>query len=61
MAKLKDFVMTGEPVTAALGPWPKWYCEGDLWSYGESMEDVRRHAIEAGIYKPHRLTSERDM
>lgn len=25
-----------------LGPWPQTMCDGDLWGYGESMEQVRK-------------------
>lgn len=28
-----------------LGPWPENLCDGDLWGYGESMEQVRIEAL----------------
>lgn len=28
-----------------LGPWPQNMCDGDLWGYGESMEQVRKQAL----------------
>src|SRR5574337_776610 len=32
---LCDFIRTGEAQKINLGPWPDWYCGGDLWGYGE--------------------------
>lgn len=40
---LACYIRTGEPVAPRrFGPWPQWYCEGDLWGYGPAMEDLRR-------------------
>lgn len=47
---LKVYIMAGEKVACLLGPWPKWVCKGDLWSYGEDMKIVREEAIELGVY-----------
>lgn len=29
-----------------LGPWHPMLCDGDLWGYGDSMEEVRKKCIE---------------
>jgi len=39
---LRDYIRTGEPISARwFGPWPQHICDGDLWGYGPSMDDVR--------------------
>lgn len=46
----RDFIAKGKPVPArCFGPWPSYYCDGDLWGYGEDMEAVRVAAKELGI------------
>jgi hypothetical protein len=50
---LKNYVCFGRLLHPyALGPWPRWYCDGDLWSYGLAMETVRQKARELGILQP---------
>lgn len=41
---LAAFIRTDKPIPAShFGPWPEWYCEGDLWGYGqEAMQALRR-------------------
>lgn len=46
---LRDFIRTGEPQKLGLGPWPDWFCDGDLWGYGEGMEHVRQAATSLGV------------
>ncbi len=47
---LRDFIRTGQPIHPHhLGPWPEYYCDGDLWGYGEGMEQVRLAARRLGI------------
>lgn len=32
---LADYIRTGTPIAGGhFGPWPQWYCDGDLWGYG---------------------------
>lgn len=31
------------------GPWPEWVCGGDLWGYGDDIEQVREAAWRLGI------------
>lgn len=39
---MRDYIITGEDrVARHLGPWPKEYCDGDLWGYGDDMQRVR--------------------
>lgn len=47
----RDFVMTGKKLASrAFGPWPDWYCGGDLWGYGkDATEIVRNKAKECGL------------
>lgn len=46
----RDFVISGTLLPShAFGPWPEWYCSGDLWGYGEAMEPVREKAVELGL------------
>jgi len=43
--KLRDYIKDGTKLPEGqLGPWPDWYCKGDLWGYGEDMEQVREAA-----------------
>lgn len=46
---LKEFIMTGEPQPLGLGPWPETLCGGDLWGYGDDMEQVRLAADSLGL------------
>jgi hypothetical protein len=46
---LNSFIKTARKIEAILGPWPEWYCNGDLWGYGEDMQIVRNRAIDLGI------------
>jgi len=46
----RDFITKAKPVPAhCFGPWPEWYCDGDLWGYGEDMALVRSAAVKIGI------------
>ena len=48
--RFRDYIQTGKPIPAGyFGPWPKWYCDGDLWGYGEDMAVVRKEAGDLGI------------
>lgn len=38
---LAAYIAKGTPVPNHFGPWPDWYCEGDLWGYGGDMANVR--------------------
>lgn len=54
---LRDFIMDGEPRnTSLLGPWPDWYCDGDLWGYGDAMTEVREAATRLGVITPKEVT-----
>ena len=47
--RLSDWIMDETPLpNGILGPWPDWYCDGDLWGYGDDMERVRAKAREIG-------------
>lgn len=48
---LRDYISSGKQLRDVLGPWPSWYCEGDVWGYGESMKRIREYAVEQGIYQ----------
>jgi hypothetical protein len=38
----KRYIMTGRRIDSfRFGPWPDYYCNGDLWGYGESMRALR--------------------
>lgn len=40
---LAAYIRTGKPIPSLyFGPWPEWYCRGDLWGYGDDMEKVRQ-------------------
>jgi hypothetical protein len=46
----RDYVSKGKPVSSsAFGPWPDWLCDGDLWGYGDDMQQIRDTAIRLGI------------
>lgn len=46
---LAAYIRQGKPVPAGhLGPWPEWYCEGDLWGYGRPAMAALRAEI-AGL------------
>lgn len=45
----KNFVQTGEPMPRVFGPWPQWYCDGDLWGYGDDMQKVRDGLAAIGL------------
>jgi hypothetical protein len=48
--RLRDYIKRGTPVPALVfGPWPEWYCGGDLWGYGDDMGAVRSEAARLGI------------
>ncbi len=50
VCRFRRYIMTGALVPAGhFGPWPDWYCGGDLWGYGEAMETVRRDIRALGI------------
>jgi hypothetical protein len=45
---LRDYIRTGQSIHSEhFGPW--WYCNNDLWGYGDAMEAVRAKALELGI------------
>lgn len=50
---LRDFIRAGKMMPDhTLGPWPAWYCNGDLWGYGEHMDDIRELARDLGSVRP---------
>lgn len=56
---LRDFIMRGKPVKSGhFGPWPDWYCGGDLWGYGDAMEGVRAKALELGVTQQTKILAE---
>lgn len=43
---LRVYVMNGARLSTRALWWPDWYCEGDLWGYGEEgMKPVRETAL----------------
>lgn len=49
--QMADYIRTGKPArTSLLGPWPDWYCKGDLWAYGDAMPAVRDKGLSLGIF-----------
>ena len=47
---LRDWITKGTNVpSSTFGPWPSWYCNGDLWGYGDDMGKVRECARRLGI------------
>ena len=40
---LAAYIRTGPPIAGGhFGPWPQWYCDGDLWGYGaDAMAALR--------------------
>lgn len=50
VADLANYIRTGKPIRNHFGPWPDWYCDGDLWAYGlEEMEQVRLKVARTGV------------
>ncbi len=50
--QMADYIRSGKPTrTGLLGPWPDWYCQGDLWGYGDAMPAVRGKGVELGIFE----------
>lgn len=50
ICNLRDYITKGTPLPPhTLGPWPDWYCGGDLWGYGDDMAHVREAASELGL------------
>lgn len=50
--RLRDYITTGQRLNPRIfGPWPEWYCDGDLWGYGEAMQIVRDAAVRLEIVK----------
>lgn len=46
----RDYISKGVPIPArAFGPWPKWKCDGDLWGYGDDMQQIRDKALSLGL------------
>ncbi len=41
---LRDYIRTGDSPNLNIGPWPKHLCDGDLWGYGDAMQQVRTAA-----------------
>lgn len=50
---LRDFIKRETQMTSGFGPWPKNYCNGNLWGYGDDMAEVRGRAIELGVLSSH--------
>ncbi len=49
---LSKWIHTGQAVEDNhYGPWPDWYCGGDVWEYGSDMEIIRAKAREIGVIK----------
>lgn len=48
--ELRMYIVHGIKLSqGTLGPWPVWYCEGDLWGYGDAMTSIRAYAQDAGM------------
>lgn len=50
--QLRDYITTGKKIlypNISLGPWPDWFCDGDVWGYGNDMLIVRDWAWKLGI------------
>jgi hypothetical protein len=48
----REFIMHGTQLNPKLfGPWPEWYCNANLWGYGDDMKVVRRSARDLSIIK----------
>jgi hypothetical protein len=47
---LRGYIINGQKLhPKTFGPWPKSFCNGDLWAYGEDMPKVKAKAVELGI------------
>jgi hypothetical protein len=46
---LRNYIQDGKAPKLNIGPWPGWYCAGDLWGYGEHMKIVRESALALGL------------
>jgi len=47
---LATYIMYGTYINPHIfGPWPDWYCNGDLWGYGNDIEKVRIASRRLGI------------
>jgi len=43
----RDYISRNKPINLRyFGPWPEYYCNGDLWGYGDDMQKVRDKACE---------------
>ncbi len=42
--ELRDYIRTGQRPVLNIGPWPEYVCDGDLWGYGDAMQQVRAEA-----------------
>ena len=48
--ELRKYIVSGTPLHPGyFGPWHKDYCGGDLWGYGEDMQQVRDAAARLEI------------
>ncbi|MBV6446657.1 hypothetical protein [Nitrosomonas sp.] len=46
---IRDYIMAGETKNLNIGPWPSWISNGDLWGYGQDMQQVRDAAYRLGL------------
>lgn len=48
----RKFIQNGRPIWAGhFGPWSESCCGGDLWGYGEAMEQIRQSAKDLRIIR----------
>jgi len=45
---LAEYIRTGARISSRhFGPWPEYYCEGDLWGYGKEAMAMLRNILRA--------------
>jgi hypothetical protein len=46
----REYITKSTPLpSGAFGPWPDYYCGGNLWGYGDDMQQVRDTARRLGL------------
>lgn len=48
---LARYIWSGQKLNGHFGPWHDDVCRGDLWGYGNSMQEVRERASALGIWE----------